>query len=157
MTRKGWKNIIIREDIYNKFYEKYERYASKERKIINAPVTSFTTWINKYMLEVLEEDELLSRYAPALEYIGISESDNTIAIKDHFEDRIVEVEIHDRGIGKRFLYCRYCERDDCLHVGFCFAIREVNKILVERGFKQPRVKSKQEQVQEEERVVREEK
>jgi hypothetical protein len=46
------------------------------------------------------------------------------------------------------MYCRYCERDDCLHVGFCFAIREVNKILIERGFRPPKVKMKKEEEKE---------
>ncbi|MFN4337402.1 MAG: hypothetical protein ACK4FV_07525, partial [Candidatus Nitrosocaldus sp.] len=59
-------------------------------------------------------------------------------IKDHFIDRIVEVQVVPEG---KFLYCRYCDRDDCLHVGFCFAVREVNKILIERGFKQARTSS----------------
>lgn len=147
MPAKGWVSLTISEALYNKLKERY--------KLANKPLIPFTPWVSQYILEKLEEDEYLYRYAPGLQFIGVE--DNIVDIRDFFIDRIVEVEIHDRGIGKRFLYCRYCERDDCLHVGFCFAIREVNKILVERGFKQPRVKSKQEQVQEEERVVREEK
>jgi len=130
MPRGGYANLSIKPELYSKLYAIYE----KKRK---GSIT-FTSWLLDIVFEHLEEDELLSRYAPGLEFIGAD--GNTVFIKDWFEDRIVEVIIHDGGIGKRFLFCRYCERDDCLHVGFCFGIREVNKVLVERGFKQPKVK-----------------
>ncbi|MEM4318080.1 MAG: hypothetical protein QW776_05080 [Candidatus Nitrosocaldus sp.] len=130
MPAKGWKTLTITEELYKRLHNRW-----KEE---NKPMIPFTPWVSQYILENLEEDEMLLRYAPGLEFISIT--GNVIDIADRFTDRIVEVEIHDQGIGKRFLYCRYCERDDCLHVGFAFAIREVNKVLVERGFKQPKVK-----------------
>jgi len=140
---KGWTTLTISVDLYNKLKEKY-----KEE---NKPFIAFTPWVSQYLLEKLEEDELLSCYAPGLEFIGTD--GDTVFIKDWFIDRVVEVIIRDLGIGKRFLYCRYCERDDCLHVGFCFAIREVNKMLIERGFKQPKVrmsKVKEDEIKKEE-------
>ena len=133
MPRQGWKTISIREEVLRKAEEKYRE--DKESKSV--PFIAFTDWFNNLIWSVLESEEYLYRYSPGLSYIGAE--GNTVYIKDHFEDRIVEVEIHDQGIGKRFLYCRHCERDDCLHVGFCFAIREVNKILVEKGFKKPKI------------------
>ncbi|MEM2966833.1 MAG: hypothetical protein QW050_01765 [Candidatus Nitrosocaldaceae archaeon] len=130
MPAKGWKTLTITEELYKRLHNRW-----KEE---NKPMIPFTPWVSQYILENLEEDEMLLRYSPGLEFISIT--GNVVDIADRFIDRIVEVEIHDQGIGKRFLYCRYCERDDCLHVGFAFAIREVNKVLVERGFKQPKVK-----------------
>jgi hypothetical protein len=121
--------VTIKETAYQKIRKEYERRTKGN--------IAFTTWLTNYILEHLEEDELLNRYAPGLELIGVEY--DTAFIKDWFIDRIVEVVIHDQGIGKRFLYCRYCERDDCMHVGFCFAVREINKALVEKGFKQPKV------------------
>jgi hypothetical protein len=127
---EGYKSIMVKAILYNKLLERYKREEDTN-------VVSFTTWLTGYLLEKLEEDELLSRYAPGLELIGVEY--NTAFIKDWFIDRIVEVVIRDQGVSKRFLYCRHCERDDCLHVGFCFAVREINKVLVEKGFKQPKV------------------
>ena len=132
MPRGEWSTISVRNVLIEKAHKVFE----KKKK---EPSLTFTNWLNKLLWEALEEQEELARYAPALEYIGISESDNTIIIKDHFEDRIVEVEPHNEGIGKRFLYCRYCNRDDCLHVGFCFAIREINKMLIEKGYRKPKL------------------
>ena len=130
MPQKGWKSLTIKEEVFNKVYERYKREDN--------PFIAFAAWVSQYLLEKIEEDDFLAKYAPGLSFIAAE--GNTVFIKDWFIDRIVEVEIHDQGIGKRFLYCRHCERDDCLHVGFCFAIREVNKILVEKGFKKPRVR-----------------
>ena len=127
MPAKGWKSLTITEELYNRLYQRW-----KEE---NKPLIPFTPWASQYILENLEEDELLRRYAPSLQFIGTH--GDTIDIADHFINRIVEVQVVPEG---KFLYCRHCGRDDCLHVGFCFAIREVNKILVEKGFKQPRVK-----------------
>jgi len=134
--------VTIKESAYQKIRKEYERRTKGN--------IAFTTWLTNYILEHLEEDELLSCYAPGLEFIGTD--GDTVFIKDWFIDRVVEVIIRDLGIGKRFLYCRYCERDDCLHVGFCFAIREVNKMLIERGFKQPKVmfKVKEDEIKKEE-------
>jgi predicted CopG family antitoxin len=130
MPRVGYTTITVRQEVYDKILKAY-----KER--VKSSI-SFSAWLSDYILEHLEEDELLSRYAPGLELIGVEY--DTAFVKDWFIDRIVEVVIRDQGVGKRFLYCRHCERDDCLHVGFCFAVREINKVLVERGFKQPKVR-----------------
>ena len=130
MPRAGYVNLSIKPEIYKQLYAIYE----KKRK---GSIT-FTSWLLDIVYEHLEEDELLFRYTPGLELIGVEY--DTAFIKDTFIDRIVEVVIRDQDVGKRFLHCRYCERDDCLHVGFCFAVREINKALVERGFKQPKVR-----------------
>jgi len=143
MPRKGFRVIGLKEFIVNALEERYKQECKTE-------VIPFATWLGNYLLEKLEEDELLNRYAPGLEFIDVS--GDTVFIKDSFEDRIIEVIVRDYGIGKRFLYCRYCERDDCLHVGFCFAIREVNKMLIERGFKRPKAmfKVKEDEIKKEE-------
>ena len=130
MPRAGYVNLSIKPEIYKQLYAIYE---NKRKGSI-----TFTSWLLDIVYEHLEEDELLFRYTPGLELIGVEY--DTAFIKDTFIDRIVEVVIRDQGVGKRFLYCRHCERDDCLHVGFCFAVREINKALVERGFKQPKVR-----------------
>ncbi len=47
----------------------------------------------------------------------------------------MEIEVHEKS-----LYSREDEESVCVHVGFCFAIPEVYKILNERGFKPPKVR-----------------
>ncbi len=129
---KNYVTITVRKEVAAKLRLLYEEEKKKQ------PFLSFTYWATEYLREKLEEDEILRRYGPFLEYIGISDTDGTIFIRDHIEDRIVEV-VARSDIGKRILYCRYCEKDNCLHVGFCFAIKEINKALIERGFRQPKV------------------
>jgi hypothetical protein len=142
MPLKGFKNLTIREELYDKLRSMYEEAVKAKKTQV-----AFTSWVSDYILEKTEEDELLRRHAPFLSFIGAY--GNEVHIADYFENRIVEVEFHDQGIGKKIMYCRHCERDDCLHVGFCFAIREVNKALVERGFKQPKVRMKEEEEKDE--------
>jgi hypothetical protein len=138
MPYKGWTTLTITTELYNKLKERYKQE--------NKPLIAFTPWVSQYLLEKLEEDELLRRRAPFLNFIGAY--GNEVHIADYFEDKIVTVEFHDQGIGKKIMYCRHCERDDCLHVGFCFAIKEVNKVLIERGFKPPKVRMKEEEEEE---------
>lgn len=39
---------------------------------------------------------------------------------------------------KKELICETDKRNDCLHVGFCYAIPETYKILIDYGFKNPK-------------------
>ncbi len=128
MPRGRWKTVTLREDVYDTLMNAYKQ-KSKE-----LGSKAFTAWLNDYLLESFEDSALLQKYAPALEYIGTSA--NTIIIKDHLEDIVVEVEVRK---DDKLLYCRECESNKCLHVGFCFATREVNDILIKHGFKKPRV------------------
>ena len=141
MPAKGFKILTIKENLYNKLMSMYEEAVNTKKT--QAP---FTTWVSDYILEKTEEDELLRRHAPFLNFIGAY--GNEVHIADYFEDKIVTVEFHDQGIGKKIMHCRHCERDDCLHIGFCFAIKEVNKVLIERGFKPPKVRMKKEKEEE---------
>ncbi len=129
MPREGWRPVIIREEIYNKLQEYYQ-----ENKKHN-PFLTFSAWLTEYLLEVIEQDEILRRKAPALAYAGTD--GRSIFIKDELKDRIVEVIPRSE---KRVLYCLYCESDNCIHVGFSFAIKEVAKVLKVYGFKEPKVK-----------------
>ena len=54
---------------------------------------------------------------------------NSIMIKDNKIGRLVEVQVH----GKE-LVCLYCKKNDCVHVGFAYAIPEVYRVMsVQRG------------------------
>ncbi len=129
---KGWRTLIVREETFNRLRASYEKHKEwhryKEKNI------TFTAWLDGYILTSLEDYELLQRYAPALEYIGTTA--NTIIIKDYLKDVIAEVEL---SADDKSLYCRYCETDNCIHIGFCFAIKDVNRILIKHGFRKPRI------------------
>lgn len=64
-----------------------------------------------------------------------SMDDNEITIRDNFTDRLIHIYIKS---GK--LSCDVCERDDCIHIGACFAFKRTAVLLKKHGIKAPRVK-----------------
>ena len=65
--------------------------------------------------------------------------DNHISIKDNTMDRLVTVYIN---TDKKELQCDFCNKTNCLHIGFCFFIQEVYKVLIELGFRPRKPKRK---------------
>jgi len=128
MVRKGYAQLVLKEEDAKKieqFIKGNEKY--KDRTLSSA--------IKLILFEVMENDEYLRRYGPFLKWIG--PHDNLLLLYDHFLGKTVEIEVHEK-----MMYCREDEESDCVHIGFCFAIPEVYKILGERGFKPPKVKAK---------------
>jgi hypothetical protein len=74
-------------------------------------------------MDRIEADENLSLMAPFMQKVGLQ--DNSIMIKDNKAGRIAEIQIR----GKEIL-CLYCNKKDCVHVGFSYAIPEVYRIMI---------------------------
>ena len=115
----GAKPVGLRMDVVRRLEE------LKTRKRDNR---KFGTWLNEYLLIKLEDSDYLSRYGPFISWIG-PEGDSLL-LRDYNLDRLIEVQIKDSN-----LYCLYHEAKECVHIGFCYAIPEVYKKLVEIGFK----------------------
>lgn len=126
----GWTNITIRAELKQKLEQLFESEKSRYRK-----GSTFTAYVNGLLWEFIENDEHLRRYGPFLKWIG--PHDNLLLLYDNALERTVEVEVREKE-----LYCREDKENDCVHVGFCFAIPEVYRIISERGFKPPKVKAK---------------
>ncbi len=130
LSRK-YTTIAIKHEIKERLVKKHRdgQLAGKLKGV------SLTAYINSLLLDILEQDDYLNRYGPFLSWIGPHE--NLLLLYDNRLQRTVEVEVH---YDKKVLHCREHNSNECLHVGFCFAIRDVYKVLVERGFRQPKVK-----------------
>ena len=127
MTAKGFKTITIREESYTKFQDYYQQ---KKAKFV-----SFISWSSRFIMEAIEADIELSKHMPYLE-LNDEPYDNTIPIIDRLHgNKIFEVQIQ----GKE-LHCLQDNRDDCIHVGACFAIRKTAQVLKEHGFNPPKAK-----------------
>lgn len=121
----------VRNEVKQRLKQKLaEEQASGRHKGV-----TLNTYLNLLLLEVLEQDDYLKKYGPFLSWIGVHE--NLLLVHDYALQKTIDVEVHD---DKKILYCREHRSSDCVHVGFCFAIPDVYKVLVERGFKQPKVK-----------------
>jgi len=68
-----------------------------------------------------------------LSYAGNNE--NIIFIKDKKNGRVAPVRVVIKENGQYDLFCEFDQRNDCMHVGFVFALPEFYKILKEKGVK----------------------
>lgn len=91
---------------------------------------SLASTIEDLLVPELERNEVLRRYAPFLEPIGVV--DNVITIRDNRLMRIVELRVKE---GK--LYCDLDRGKSCVHIGFAWSIPKVYKVMKEHGSRGP--------------------
>jgi hypothetical protein len=106
MPREGYISITVKEEVYNKARELWK--AQNNGK-------SFVTWLFD---NVFEHSKLLSATNKTLMLLLVDE--NAVYLKDLTIKRMVEV-VFD-GKGKYGLFCNYCNKDDCIHVGFVLSV-----------------------------------
>lgn len=123
MTRKGWETVALRTVLLDRLKTLYH-----EDK--NRPVNqSFNAYFENLLLIQTDYHEKIMKHGGFFEYVGAF--DNHINIYDQKLKTSIRVYIHDK---EKKLYCEKHESNDCLHVGFCYAIPEVYNVLIERGF-----------------------
>ncbi len=111
MPDKGFRSINVTEEVYQKVKLK----AEQEKK-------SITAYASHVLASFMEADEKLSRYAPFIEVIGFE--GNSVILRDHKLDRIVEVYLHEKELS-----CYYDDSKECVHVSFCHALPQVGRVV----------------------------
>ena len=119
MPKEGFRSITVSEDVYDRFNNDYLK--SKSDLAIRG-VRSLSGYISYMLEERMREDEALSLHAPMMKRVSVD--DGRVVLLDNTINRIAEVVVKD---GE--LHCQLCEEDGCLHVGFAYALPEVNAIL----------------------------
>lgn len=114
MPRDGFKSITMREHVYDYLFEMYK---SKKSKLNLKGINSFAAFIVSSIESRIKSDTVFAKHAPKIE--KVSADANRIILKDNIRDRIVEVTRN-----KSDLYCKFCDRDSCMHVGFCYSLVE---------------------------------
>ena len=120
MPKEGYSVITIPVQTHEKARSRYLQKI-KTGEIQNSK--SFSRFVNDIIMDRIEADENLSLMAPFMQKVGLQ--DNSIMIKDNKAGRIAEIQIR----GKEIL-CLYCNKKDCVHVGFSYAIPEVYRIMI---------------------------
>lgn len=128
MPKAGFKSITVSENVYDKFFNVYEK--SKEDLAMKG-VNSFSGYVTYMLEEMMQKNKTFARYAPKLEKISVD--GDRVILKDNIKNRIAEVMIQ-RGE----LFCQLCEEKDCVHVGFIFSLPDVYEVLNSKGIKNPR-------------------
>ena len=122
MPKKGFSAITITELAHDKAKSMYLQKvkSGQERK-------SFSRYVNDIITDRVEADENLSLIAPFMQKVSLL--GNSIMIKDNKIGRLVEVQVRGREI-----VCMYCNKKDCAHVGFVYAIPEVYRVMsIQKG------------------------
>lgn len=129
--KKGWLTVQIREQVKNNLLEIYNNDKKRPEN------QSFTAFLDQLLKDTISFNKQVTEYGPFLEFS--SAIDNHVAIKDNTVDRLVTVYIN---VDKKELQCDFCQKTDCLHVGFCFVIPEIYRVLIELGFRPRKSKRK---------------
>jgi hypothetical protein len=123
VTKPGWKTVLLREEVVSRLERlKEQKQEGKPRKI------ALGAFIEDLIWPLLEEDELLRKYGPFLEEFAVEEE--KIFIKDNRLDKLVELTFRNN-----VLFCDHDRSDNCVHIGFAWAIPKVYKFLSAHGHK----------------------
>ncbi|BBE42038.1 hypothetical protein NAS2_0649 [Conexivisphaera calida] len=129
MPTSGYRSITVSEEAYNRLVQFLEEHREELRK---QDVRSISSLVSHLVMYVIEADDILRRRAPWMRLVGFTE--HGVVIEDKKIDRIVEVRLVNND-----LFCELDQRDDCVHVGFAYAIPEVYNAMVARGKRPPQV------------------
>ncbi|MEM3143742.1 MAG: hypothetical protein QXG67_04030 [Candidatus Nitrosotenuis sp.] len=128
MPKAGFKSITVSEEVYDKFYEVFEK---SKPDLMMKGINSFSGYVTYMLEQTMQKDKTFARYAPKIEKVSVD--DDRVILKDNIKNRIAEVTIQ-RGE----LYCQLCEEKDCVHIGYVFSLPDVYEILNSKGIKHPR-------------------
>ena len=125
MPKAGFKSITVSEEVYDKFFDVFEK---NKPDLTMKGINSFSGYVTYMLEQMMQKDKTFARYAPKLEKIAIDE--DRVVLKDNIKNRIAEVTVQ-----KGELFCQLCEEKDCVHVGFVFSLPDVYEILNSKGIK----------------------
>ena len=128
MPKPGFRSVTIAENVYERFYDEFEKVKPDLQK---KGINSFAGFITYMIEERMLDDKIFAKHAPMLEEVATY--DDRVVVKDNKDDRIADVVIRN---GE--LYCQLCEDSNCVHVGFVYALPKVYSTLSKHGVKPPK-------------------
>ena len=128
MPKAGFKSITVSEEVYDKFFDVFEK---NKPELTMKGINSFSGYVTYMLEQTMQKDKTFARYAPKIEKVAVD--DDRVVLKDNIKNRIAEVAIQ-----KGELFCQLCEEKDCVHVGFVFSLPDIYEVLNSRGIKHPK-------------------
>ena len=118
MVKRGGKEVVTVE-IFKETYDVMKAMAAKRH-------WNTKDYINTILMEIIDRDKFLQRYAPFLVKVGFE--DNILFVKDSKIDKTAEIYLRDH-----MLYCSICESKDCIHIHYALALPEIAKLYLKRA------------------------
>lgn len=124
MGKPGWTAVSIREERLKALEKIYQKDPKRPH------TQKFGAWFDNFVYELTAYEEELEAYGPFMSVENIS--GNTIIIEDNIVQDYVFVKVNSK---EKRLQCERDESSSCAHIGFCFAVPSIYRILVKNGFK----------------------
>ena len=121
MPTKGYQTITLKNTVYAKLVDAYER---KKRDLIMEDIKSYTGYAQRLLARAIEQDTLEGRFKI------VSKEDDKIFVRDYYKLKTAEVVIKSGRV-----YCRLDQSGGCDHVGFVLSDPIVIKMAKELGVK----------------------
>ena len=115
MPTQGFKSITVTDNVYDSFYQTWLKC---KNELAFKGINSLSGYITHLIEEVIKKNSIFTKYQQIFTKISVDEK--RIVIKDFKINRIVELS---NNYGK--LFCLFCDRDNCPHVGFCWSFPEI--------------------------------
>jgi D-serine deaminase-like pyridoxal phosphate-dependent protein len=129
MPKPGWKTVSLREETLKKLQKIYETDLRRPRS------QKLTAYIDELLSRIIEREDRLRLYG-FMKFEGAGEGH--ITIFDNMKRKSITVSIDSKG---KALHCLEDNSSTCMHVGFCYAIDQVLKTLIDKGFRVPKESS----------------
>ena len=123
MPKEGFRSITVSDVVYHRFNRSFTK---KKDELAVKGIRSLSGYISYMLEDRMTEDDALAQYAPRLQKISVN--DDRIVLLDTVKNRIAEVVVQN-GV----LFCQLCESDDCMHIGYAYALPEVGFMMKKSG------------------------
>lgn len=124
---KGYKNIPLRPIIVDIVEKKWKKDYKKNPNKINPTLSGY---INELLIEIMEKQEFLEKFAPNLSVVGYLE--NRITLQDLSIKNKDKVKYIDLIVENNMLRCMEDDVDDCIHCFFAWASPEIAKLNLKK-------------------------
>lgn len=115
MPTPGFKSITVADNVYDSFHQTWLKWKDE---LAFKGINSFSGYITHLIEEVIKKDSIFTKYQQV--FTKISVDNKRIVIKDFRINRIIEL-TNKHGE----LFCLFCDRDNCPHVGFSWSFPEI--------------------------------
>lgn len=117
MAKEGWTQVILK----NELAEKLKQKSPKNIQL--------STYVQSILQDMIETEQAIRDFAP-LQFVNAM--DSSVFLKDRVKGRVIELIVKDSK-----LFCQLDESDDCIHVGFAWAIPAIYKVMKDHSGKKP--------------------
>ncbi|MFQ5711740.1 MAG: hypothetical protein ACE5GD_08170 [Candidatus Geothermarchaeales archaeon] len=119
---EGYTTLNVKRETYERLRKVFK---SEAEKLEGYGIKTYDDFLNFALTQLLE---LPPPPPPRMEHVNTH--DNYVSIRDNELGRTIDVYFHGGVPG-----CGYCEKRDCIHVGFALGIPEVQQALSRHGAK----------------------